>query len=86
MKRFTMILLAAALLRVPAVALARHGGDDEPRRQDVRGTITAYDADTGDLTITTRKGRAITALVTEDTRIRCSDHRSASVLAPWRRR
>lgn len=83
MKRITLFLLAAALLSLPAVALARHGHHSRHhdrglhRSHGLVGTITAYDEDSGDLTITTPKGREITALVTDDTRVSCSDDHAA---------
>jgi hypothetical protein len=44
------------------------GVDD---REENAGTITAYDAETGKLTIALFGGETVSGLVTEDTRIRC---------------
>jgi hypothetical protein len=61
----TMLVLVAAPTAALAKSQGQHGGHGKS------GTIKSYDAATGDLTITTNKGRDITAAVTNDTRIQC---------------
>ena len=64
MKRILLFLLAIALM-APTAASAK--------RSKFAGTVAAYDAGSGELTLETRSGREITALVTDDTRIRGED-------------
>jgi hypothetical protein len=80
MKRTVLSILAMlALVAVPAAALAKgghHGRHHHHNRLVVNpganaGTVKAFDATTGDLTITTAKGRDITAAVTDATEIEC---------------
>jgi hypothetical protein len=72
MKRFILpALLLAALMVLPASALAKRGDHKVHRNHGQVGTITSFDSSTGELVITTAKGRAISALVTDDTHIQC---------------
>lgn len=67
MKKCILFLLALALL-LPVTADAKRGGD-----RGTAGTVAAYDEATGELTLALRSGRELTALVTDDTRLRCED-------------
>jgi hypothetical protein len=73
MKRFAITALLAAVLLVPATALAHHGrrGHRVHRQHGQVGTIKSFDSSTGDLVITTNKGRDLSALVTDATHIEC---------------
>ena len=67
MHRLILLALAIAALAIPTTADARHG------RHGLAGTVAAYDATTGDLTLELRGGREVSALVDDDTRQRCDD-------------
>ncbi|MEA2125103.1 MAG: hypothetical protein QOI80_1885 [Solirubrobacteraceae bacterium] len=72
MKRIILTALLAALMVLPATALARHGHSRGIHRSHGQvGTITSFDSATGELVITTTKGRELSALVTEDTHLQC---------------
>lgn len=64
---------ALALLLLPALSTAKHGSDDGDRSKgrENAGTVASYDAASGELTIDLEAGGTATALVTEETRIRC---------------
>jgi hypothetical protein len=71
MKRILLTALLAALMAFPAAALAKHGTHKVHRHGGQVGTITSFDSATGELVITTTKGRAISGLVTDDTHLQC---------------
>jgi hypothetical protein len=72
MKRIIITALLAALMVLPATALARHGHSHGIHRHHGQvGTITSFDSATSELVITTTKGRALSALVTDETRLQC---------------
>lgn len=64
---------ALALLLVPALSSAKQGSDDGERSKgrENAGTVASYDAASGELTIDLAAGGSATALVTDETRIRC---------------
>lgn len=65
---------ALALLALPALAAAKHGGDDGPSHPnggENAGSVASYDSESGELTIDLRGGGTATALVTEGSRINC---------------
>jgi hypothetical protein len=73
-------LAALAIAAIPALAGASdHGRDDHGRRHhhfhhfggEATGTITAFDATTGKLTIAATSGDTVTGLVSGGTEIRC---------------
>jgi hypothetical protein len=79
-----LALGAVALLAVSGAAMAKdHGHDDNGghhgrhhqhnhfREMHEAGTISAFDATTGRLTIALTDGGSVTGLVTEETQIRC---------------
>ena len=69
MKRTVILALLAALL-LPAATAAK-GGKRQHRSNGTVGTITSFDSATNELVITTNGGRALSALVTQATKIRC---------------
>jgi hypothetical protein len=69
MKRIIIMALLSALIVLPATATAKR----VHRSHGTVGTITSFDATTGELVITTTKGRELSALVTDDTHIQCSN-------------
>jgi len=72
MKRFfAFAAVAACILALPALATAK--GSPSPKPSASVGTVKAYDADTGELTITTTSGRDVSGLVTDKTKIHCDD-------------
>jgi hypothetical protein len=72
MKRILLTALLAALMLLPATAIAKRGHKVHRNHGQV-GTITSFDSSTGELVITTTKGRVLSALVTDDTHIQCRD-------------
>lgn len=64
---------ALALLLVPALSTAKHGSDDGERSKgrENAGAVASYDPASGELTIDLQAGGTATALVTDETRIRC---------------
>ncbi|MGV1049531.1 MAG: hypothetical protein ACOYD4_13530 [Solirubrobacterales bacterium] len=86
-----LALGVAALLAIPVVSVARDGGADDGahhgekrhhhhrhhRDREVSGTIAAFDADSGRLTIETRSGDSVSGLVDSTTRIKCEDRGEA---------
>jgi hypothetical protein len=64
---------AMALFAIPAIGSAHNG--EHHGNSDPAGTVKAFDADTGLLTIDLNDGGDISGLVVDDTRIRCADDR-----------
>jgi hypothetical protein len=76
MKRLIITAGLGALMLTPAGALAKrhhhhNRGHRVHRVAGTVGTIKSFDSSTGDLVITTAKGREISALVTDATHIQC---------------
>ena len=67
---FAVALGALALIALPGAASARGGGDHSNGRENA-GTIASFDEESGALTIDLREGGSVTALVGDETRIRC---------------
>ncbi len=83
MKRTIIAALTAALMLMPATALARHGhkhhrGSKVHRSHGTVGTVTSYDASSGELVITTSRGRELSGLVTSRTNVECYAPTTAS--------
>jgi hypothetical protein len=77
MNKIIIAAVTAALMLVPATALAHHGHkhhrDHKVHRVDGNvGTVTSYDSASGELVITTTKGRALSGVVTDRTEIECN--------------
>lgn len=86
-----LALGVAAMLAIPVVSAARDGGADDGahhgekrhhhhrqhRDREVSGTIAAFDADSGRLTIETRSGDSVSGLVNGTTKITCEDQGEA---------
>lgn len=81
-----LALGVAALLAIPVVSAARGGADDGPNHEQRHhhhghghhrslsvGTISAFDAASGQLTIDLRKGGSVSGLVDRGTKIKCED-------------
>lgn len=81
-----LALGVAALLAIPVVSAAQNGADDgahhgEKRHhhhrhhgdREISGTIAAFDADSGQLTIETPSGDSVSGLVDSTTKIKCED-------------
>lgn len=81
-----LALGVAALLAIPVVSAAQNGADDGGHHggkrhhhhrhhgdREISGTIAAFDADSGRLTIETRSGDSISGLVDDATKIKCED-------------
>jgi hypothetical protein len=71
MKRIVITALLAALMVLPATAFAKRGHRVHRHGGQV-GTVTSFDSATGELVITTTKGREISGLVTDDTHLQCN--------------
>lgn len=64
---------AMALFAIPAIGSAQNG--EHHGNSDPAGTVKAFDADSGLLTIDLNEGGDISGLVVDDTRIRCDNDR-----------
>ncbi len=78
----TLALSAVAVLALTGLATAKDGGskhsnDGQKRHShEPTGTVAAFDAESGRLTIALTGGDEVSGLVTKRTRIRCEDERS----------
>jgi hypothetical protein len=80
MKRIIIMALLAALIALPATAAAKRGHRVHRSHGSV-GTIASFDATTGELVVTTTGGRELSALVTDDTHIQCSQSQDEDATA-----
>jgi hypothetical protein len=64
--------LAAIAVAIPAASSA-DGGHNDGHHGETVGTVEAFDATTGALTIDPTQGDAVTGMVTDRTKIQCRD-------------